>query len=81
MSYSWSLAEDATEPRSKDEIQEQNISKQQAVLQIDFEDWENIIDAFQIFNAVLNTTQILNFPPVDISLAVFSLGCNVRERA
>ncbi|KAK0513080.1 hypothetical protein JMJ35_004066 [Cladonia borealis] len=43
----------ATEPRSKEEIQEQNISKQQAVFQIDFEWWENIIDAFEIEESII----------------------------
>ncbi len=44
---------DATVPRNAEEIQRDNISKQQGVFHIDFDTWEDIIDAYDIKECVI----------------------------
>ena len=44
---------DASTARSKQEIQDQNISKHQAVFHLDFETWEDIIETFIIKKSII----------------------------
>ncbi|KAK4692249.1 non-structural maintenance of chromosomes element 4, partial [Lecanoromycetidae sp. Uapishka_2] len=43
----------ATEPRTAQQIQDDNISKQQAVFHLDFDTWEDIIDAYNIKGSII----------------------------
>ncbi len=48
---------DATDPRKPNEIQEQNISKHQAVFHLNFETWEDLIDTFDIKKSIIPNRQ------------------------
>lgn len=45
-------------PRSANEIKEQNISKHQAILHLDFETWEDIIETFDIKESKIPHRQV-----------------------
>ena len=47
------MCEDATIARSAKEIQEENISKHQAVFHLDYETWEDIIETFDIKESII----------------------------
>lgn len=47
------MFEDATKPRSPKEIQHDNISKHQAVFHLDYETWEDIVEAFDIKESII----------------------------
>ena len=44
---------DASTARTAKEIQEQNVSKHQAVFHLDFETWEDIIETFDIKKSII----------------------------
>lgn len=47
------MSEDATVARSAQQIQDDNISKHQAVFHLDYETWEDIIEAFEIKESII----------------------------
>ena len=47
------MFEDATVARTPQQIQDENISKHQAVFHLDYETWENIIEAFDIEESII----------------------------
>lgn len=40
-------------PRKKEDIQEQGIQKHQAVFHLDFQTWEDLIDAFNVTESII----------------------------
>lgn len=59
--------EDATTARSAKEVQEQNISKHQAIFHLDFETWEDIIETFDIKKSVIPDRRTEEEAPVGAS--------------
>ena len=47
------MSEDATVARSRQQIQDENISKHQAVFHLDYETWADIIEAFEIRESII----------------------------
>ena len=47
------MFEDATVARTPRQIQEENISKHQAVFHLDYETWEDIIEAYDIKESII----------------------------